>query len=122
MRGDLSSAVFMSPPPKELSAFGVERQVRATSHRLKSQVDWRITGNQRRRGVNPEACAADVRFGSVADIAKFNRDVGFVPEADIGGSPTKTAWWPTPYAARRICSAGSNARKAILPMMAKIAP
>jgi hypothetical protein len=37
-----------------------------TSHRLKSQADWRIGDNQRRRGVNPEP-TAEVRSGSVAD-------------------------------------------------------
>ena len=42
----------------------MERQARAASARLKSQIDWRIAGNQWRRGVNPEACAAVVRFGS----------------------------------------------------------
>ena len=64
IRGDSISAWFMSPPGKSLALSGVERQARATSHRLASQVDWRIAGNQRRRGVNPEACAADVRSGS----------------------------------------------------------
>jgi hypothetical protein len=49
--------------------------------------------------------AADVRYGSLADISAFNRDVCFVPKADIGPALPSCLSRSSRPAARLVCTA-----------------